>query len=146
MCRYFTLLTDCATDKIEEYKRASELGSMHPMELKKKLAHMIVSRFWSITDADLGQEQFEHLFQEKKYDVAKEFVIEQLEIKPVWIVDLLKNIGAVTSSSDAKRLIDAKAVSIDGNLVTDFKAMIVCQNNMIVKSGKHCIVSLKIKH
>ena len=61
---------------------------------------------------------------------------------PIWIVELLKILGAVTSSSDARRLIESGAVSIDGVAVSDFKLELAWCNGMVIKVGKHRIYKL----
>ena len=62
---------------------------------------------------------------------------------PVWIVDLMKRFGSVTSSSEAKRLLEAGAVSIDENVISDFKAEIKWNSGSIIKIGKHKIYKIK---
>ena len=68
--------------------------------------------FGQSEEADAAQAQFEALFQKKDYSQAVEVAIEHKEI---WIVDLLKALNAIGSSSEAKRLIETKSVHVDGN-------------------------------
>ena len=55
------------------------------------------------------------------------------------IVDYLKEIGAVASSSEAKRLIESHAITVDGLVIEDFKATIKIESGMTIKVGKHRI-------
>lgn len=112
------------------------------MNLKKEIAHAIVALFWSAQEADSAQQQFESLFQKKDLSQAQEVALPAGTANPLWIVDLLKTINAVTSSSEVKRLIESKAIEIDGITVSDFKALITWQSGMVLKVGKHRIYKL----
>jgi len=113
-------------------------GTLHPMELKKNMARDIVAKFWSPAEADAALKQFEAVFQKKDYSQAQEVTLGDLA-NPIWIVDLLKALDAIKTSSEAKRLIESGSVSIDEKAVTDFKAEIKWKSGMTIKVGKHRI-------
>jgi tyrosyl-tRNA synthetase len=113
------------------------------MELKKRMAYDIVAKFWSADEAARARQAFEALFQKKDYSQAQEFQMPVSIKNPLWIVDLLKTLGAITSSSEAKRLIESGAITIDGVPITDFKAQIAWESGMVIKAGKHKIYQLK---
>lgn len=133
MWRYYLLLLD---------KTREQVGAGHPMDLKKKMAHGIVAKFWSAADADDAQAAFEALFQRHDYSAAQPVSLPDGTNNPLWIVDLLKIIGSVQTSSDAKRLIESGAVIIDESTITDFKALVTWQSGMHIKVGKHRIYRL----
>ena len=62
---------------------------------------------------------------------------------PIWIVALLRLLKAVSSSSEAKRLIEAGAVLINEQPVKEFNAEVNWRSGMIIKVGKHRIYKLK---
>jgi len=142
MWRYWLLLSGRSGDEVEELRRHVSEGVLHPLACKKMLAYTIVSRYWSVTGADEGQNSFEALSQQKDYSQALEFHLGPDMPQSLWLVDLLKALGAVTSSSEARRLIEAGAVAIDGEKAADVKATITWQEGMIVKVGKHRIYKL----
>lgn len=142
MWRYMLLLLNTPEEEIRLAKERIAQGKIHPMELKKDMAHAILEKFWSKKDADNAQESFEALFQKKDYSKAQEVELPEIGGDNLWVVDLLKKISSIKSSSEAKRLIEAGAVDIDGEVVKDFKAMIDCKSGMIVKVGKHKIYKL----
>jgi tyrosyl-tRNA synthetase len=142
MWRYWLLLGDKTESQIAQMQADVKNQSLHPMKLKKEMAFTIVKRFWSEADAQKAQEQFEALFQKKDYSAAHEVTLPAGTANPVWIVDLLKALGAIASSSEAKRLIESKAVEIDGAMVSDFKAQITWKSGMIIRVGKHRIYKL----
>ncbi len=141
MWRYFEILLGKSKQELSALEEKVAYGTLHPMELKKQMAHDIIAKFWSKKEADEAQQNFEALFQKKDYTQAQEVALG-LE-SPAWIVDILKALGTVKTSSDAKRLIQNKAVSVDGEPVTDFKAQIDWKSGMIIKAGKHKIYKIK---
>jgi tyrosyl-tRNA synthetase len=142
MWRYYELLLERETQEIEMLKHAVTLGTQHPMELKKRMAHGIISLFWSRQEADVAQDQFIALFEKKDYTYATPVAIPAGTPNPLWVVELLKLIGAISSSSEAKRLIESGAVLIDGITVVAFKAEIPWRLGMHIKVGKHRIYTL----
>jgi len=143
MWRYYLLLLSKSEKEIEAMKRGVADSSLHPMTLKKTMSHDIIKRFWSAADAEKAQAHFEALFQKHDFSKATEVSLPQETANPVWIVDLMKTLGAVQSTSDAKRLIESNAVEIDEAKVDDFKATIAWKSGMIIKVGKHKIYKIK---
>jgi len=142
MWRYFELLLGTPKAEISQMQERVAASNLHPMSLKKDMAHKIVAKFWSLREADEARATFEALFQKKDYSKAKEVSLPSGTANPLWVVDLLKLIGAIKTSSEAKRLIEANGLSIDGEVVSDFKASISWKTGMIIKAGKHRIYQL----
>ncbi len=143
MWRYLLLLGGKTEAQITAMQAEVAAGTSHPMNVKKSMAHLLVSRFWSVDNATKAQTQFESLFQKQDYSAATPADCTALIGVETWIVDILKHLGAVASSSDAKRLIEAKAVDVDEQTVTDFKGMIVLKKDVIIKVGKHKIYKVQ---
>lgn len=139
MWRYFELLLAATKEELSAMQARVAAGNLHPMELKKQMAHDIVAKFWSPDDAKTAREQFETLFQKRDHTAAQEVSLPKDTTSPLWIVQLLKDLNAIKTTSDGKRLIEQGAVSIDGEVIKDFKAEITLENGMIVKAGKHKI-------
>ncbi len=137
MWRYYAILLHRTPAEIAELKAAVERGEAHPMELKKKMASGVVARFWSTEEAEQAQKVFEELFQKKDYTHAQPVNCAEFVGKPSWIVDILRHVGAVPSTSEARRLIEAGAVTLNDTKVTDFKANVVLEPGMFMKVGKH---------
>lgn len=137
MWRYFKLLLNVDDAQIVQWQSRVAGGSTHPMELKKQMAHDIIAKFWSPEAAKKAQETFEALFQNRDYSKATEVVIPSTTQNPIWIVDLVKMISGIKSSSEIKRLIEAGAISVGDDDIKDFNAKITMTQNMIVRVGKH---------
>lgn len=142
MWRYYALLLHTSEAEIAQMKDDVIGEKLHPMNLKKEMAHQIVARFWSKDMADRAQTQFEALFQKKDYSKARAISLQSFGQDPVWIVDVLKKLGAVTTSSQAKSLIESGAVHVDDTVIADFKAHITMAIGMILKIGKHRIYKI----
>jgi tyrosyl-tRNA synthetase len=143
MWHYYELLLNKDSQQVAQMQEAVKSGAAHPMNLKKEMAQAIVVRFWSAEQAAAARNQFEALFQKQDYSQATEVSLPHDFANPVWIVELLKVLDAVKTSSDAKRLIEAGSVHIDEEVITDFKAVISWQVGTIVKVGKHRIYKIK---
>ncbi len=138
--RYFLLLLDRTEKQILDLKNQVASEKIHPMDLKKQMAHEIVTTFWSKQDADNAQAQFQAIFQKKDLSQATQVKLDPSFFKQkVWIVKLLQELNAVQSSSEVKRLIESGSILIDDEVITDFKAEIAPHSGMTIKVGKHRI-------
>jgi tyrosyl-tRNA synthetase len=143
MWRYSKLLLQTSDDELARLQALVDRGDLHPMAVKKQIAYDIVAKYWSPDQADHGQEKFEALFQNKDYSKAEQIVFPIDVPNPAWIVDILKHLGSIKTSSEAKRLIDSGAVSIDDEVISDFKAYVNWKPGMVIKVGKHRIYMIK---
>ena len=128
MGNYYEVLTDSSIKN----------SSKHPMELKKELAAIIVTRFHSQKAGANAREYFEKVFSKKETpDDMQKIVITKNDVKDgkIWIVNLLKKTSAVQSNGEARRLITQGAVSINDVKFTDPNSELVLQNNSILKIG-----------
>lgn len=143
MWRYYHLLLHKTEDDIKHMQADVYNEVQHPMKLKKTMAHDIVARFWSAQEAQDAQQNFEALFQKQDYSKAQEVTLNQTLPCELWIVDLLKELKALQTSSEAKRLIESNAVSVNEQVIHDFKAKITVESQMIIKVGKHKIFKIQ---
>lgn len=142
MWRYAELLLGKSVAELAPLREQVAAGTLHPMKLKKDIAQDIVTRFWSAEAAVKAREQFEAVFQKQDYTKSTPVTLPAEFPNPVWIVQLLKDVAGITSTSEARRLIDAGAVAVNGEVVKDFKAEIAWQVGMTLKVGKHKIFKL----
>jgi tyrosyl-tRNA synthetase len=142
MWRYFELLLYKTAHEVSVMQERIAAGTLSPIELKKEMARDILTRFWGQAEAQAAYQMFESVFQKKDYSKAQEVSLPGDTAAAIWIVDLLKLLNAISSSSEARRLIESGAVTIDGVAVTDFKAAITWVPGMIVKAGKHKIYKI----
>ena len=143
MWRYFQLLLNATDEEISHMQERVAAGKLHPMALKKEMAHGIVAKFWSAQKADAAREQFETLFQKRDMSAAQEVQLSKDLPNPIWIIELLKALDAIKTTSDGKRLVEQGAIKVDDQTITDFKQEIHYQDGTVIKAGKHKIYRLK---
>jgi tyrosyl-tRNA synthetase len=143
MWHYLGMLVRMDTKELERLKKEAADGKHNPMEIKKRMAHTIVAEFWSTPEADQAQKTFEDVIQNKEYAKAERVTLPEGTESPLWVVELLKLLGAVETSSQAKRLIQEGAIIIDGVLVREFKEQVAWRTGTVVKAGKHKIYTLQ---
>lgn len=142
MWHYFEVLLGRTKGEISQMQERVAAGTLHPMELKKDMASEVIMKFWSLEDAEYARKQFD-AFQKKDYSAAaQEFKISTDHANPIWLIELMKTMGAVKTSSEGRRLIESSAVSIDGNVITDVKYTVDLKPNMVIKVGKHRIYKI----
>ncbi|MEX2012809.1 MAG: tyrosine--tRNA ligase [Candidatus Levyibacteriota bacterium] len=136
---YLTLATNTPLDEIEEIKK--ETGKGNPINIKKKLAKIIVTELYNEREAEEAQDNFESIVQNKE---MPEEIIE-IEVAKNTLIDdnLLLEIGFAKSKSEAKRLFEQGGVEIDGGRVA-LKDAVEAVDNMVVKVGKRKFAKLKI--
>lgn len=135
MFRYYELLSDLGAEQIARLKQEMDSGTLHPKEIKKRLARELTARFHSDEAAGLAEENFEKVFQ--KGGVPDDIqVVEVTASADIWLPQLLVDTELVKSTSDGRRMIKQNAVSLDGEKVTDVNAVVKPQGEVLVKVGK----------
>jgi len=136
MYDYYTLLTDKTPDEIEKIK------AMHPMEAKKQLAYIIVSRFHSEEKAKEAKEFFESTFSQKEFPKdAPVFSFSDKDSLKAY--ELIVKIGFAPSNNEARRIISGGGLRINGEKITDPNKEIVVENELRVQVGKKHFAIIK---
>ena len=128
MFRYYELLTD------EDLERVKTL---HPKEAKKKLAGLLVSRFYSEEEARAAGEEFESVF--KKGNLPQDVPLMTIPKKEIGIVEVMIKGGLASSRSEARRLIKQGGVRVGEEAVKDENLLLNLadpQEEKIINVGK----------
>jgi tyrosyl-tRNA synthetase len=139
MENYFTLLTDLPGDKIGELL---DPGKTHPKEAKVLLGKTIVAQFYGKAAADAAAEEFDRVFAKKQR--PDDMPQWPLPPEPISVKRLLVSCGAVTSASEAKRMVTQGAVSIDGLKIIDPNEQITPVDGQVVRVGKLIFAQIKV--
>ena len=117
---YYDWLTDTPTFEIKEIEKSLNSMSVNPIELKKTVAHKLVSDFHDSKAAALAQEFFEKTVQggEIPNDIPQYTVPSGEDAVNLRLSNLLVDSGLTTSTGEARRLIDQGAVKINNVAVT----------------------------
>jgi len=133
MWKYYELLTDLPLKEIAEMKRGVEEGRLHPKEVKKRLARLIVAQYHSEEEALKAEEEFERVFS--KRELPSEVETFEITAGKVYLPKLLKELGIVKSSSEAKRLIAQRAIDINKETLTSEEVLFE-KGEYVLRIGK----------
>jgi len=134
MWSYFDLVSFKTSDEIEKLKRQVAEG-LNPRDVKFLLGEEIVARFYDAREATAAKEGFIAQFQ--KGSIPDD--IEEIKLavdKGMQIANLLKAANLTASTSEALRMLDAGAVKIDGNKVSDRGLVVAPKQNFVIQVGK----------
>lgn len=140
MLRYYELLSDLGLEDLERLKEDIKSGKKHPLEAKKELAMEMVRRFHSEEDAIRARREFEEVFS--KHGLPEDMPEYLLEGERS-LVDILYEASIVSSKSEGKRLIQQRAVEINGEKVLDINYKLNLDGEKIVKVGKRKFLKIK---
>lgn len=129
---WYTLLTTVPIPEVQERVK-------DPRNAKATLGEEIVRQFHGEAACRAAREDFERRFARKEMpEEIPDLVVKRETLKDgrVWVCDLLKLGGFVSSTSEARRLVEQGGVSIDGEKFTDPKGMVAVREGMLMKVGK----------
>jgi len=133
---YFTYFTDVAESEIAEIKAALAQG-VNPMAFKKRLGRSIITTYGH-TEADALQAEEKWVAQFSRGELPEDIpdvTVPAAEL-PIPAARLLVVTGLAPSGGEARRLIEQGGFTIDGEKVSDPKAMLTVTNGQVLKAGK----------
>ncbi|MFW5992073.1 MAG: tyrosine--tRNA ligase, partial [Halanaerobiaceae bacterium] len=145
--RYFELLTDIPLEQLREIKENIENKKSNPMDLKKRLARLIVTEYHSKDEAEEAAAEFKRVFSRGKLPEDMPEVTlneEDLEDGQMWIVKLVAATGLVDSNSEARRMIKQGAVRINQEKYKKINVDIDVEDGMVIQIGKRRFAEIKI--
>jgi len=142
MWSYYELVTDRTPREIAELKKEVTVGTLHPMDLKMKLAQEVITGFHGEGAARKAAENFQRVFRDRQAPAEmKKIVLKRLPMGisvrtesesattshmsptlssgPEKWSKLLAYLGEASSASEAERVIKQGAFEIDGSVVKD---------------------------
>ena len=145
MVRYFELVTQVPLDEVRTISIGIQNGTLHPRDVKMRLAREITSVYHGPEAALQAEEEFKRIFQQGDLpDDIPDFVITQnmLENGTIRIDKLLVQAGLTTSASEAKRLISQGGVKIDGQKVENSLYEYAPVAGNIIRVGKRKFIKV----
>lgn len=132
--QYFELATDVPKERIAEIKRQLEDASVNPRDLKRELARAITAQYKGSDAATAAEAEFDRIFIQKSVpDVINEY---RAPSAAMTLAALMSDAGLTVSRSDARRLIEQGAVTIDGEKISDVNAVLPARSPFVLKAGK----------
>ena len=148
MLMYYELATQTPVEEIRAVEKGLANGTLHPMEAKKRLAFEITSVYHGEEAARAAREGFERVFSQRETptEVPKRVIPRSIMTGGrVWAPKLLVAAGTAPSNSEARRLIQSGAVTIDGQRVTDPNAELEIRDGQILRVGKLRFAELEVE-
>lgn len=133
----FELITEVSISQVEEIKKALKSGES-PMKYKKQLAFELVKMLHNQKAAETAQINFEKIFQKKGFPQS---IPTKKAKNDTNIIDLLTESKICSSRSEAKRLVQQKAVEVDQKIITDISHAVSLPT--IIKVGKKKFIRFK---
>lgn len=146
MVRYFELVTTVPLEELEEIKTSLAQGTVHPRDLKMRLAREIVSLYHGEDAAQHAEGEFKRVFQRRELPSEMPVVTvspDLLEGGTIWLAKLLVEAGLVNSTSEARRQIVQGAVRIEGEKVTDPTYEVAITDDMVVQVGRRKFAQIR---
>ncbi|HPQ82004.1 MAG TPA: tyrosine--tRNA ligase, partial [bacterium] len=136
MWTYYELLSDLSAEEIEELKEELVIGKLHPKIAKENLAMEMIERFHSEKGAKDARDEFERVFAKKGRpdDIEEKKIDAEGDVVP--LVDVIVEAGLCSSKSEARRMIEQRAVEVDEQRVSDTKAELSTGKRVLIKVGK----------
>jgi len=141
----FELCTALAQKDINEIRRGLSQGTLSFRDAKARLAREIVSWAHGNTQARQAAHAFEKTFVRKEIPVDTPAISVRKNAAYAPLAFLVLH-GLATSKSEAKRLMESRAVERDEHLVTDWKQPWQFSRESVLKVGKRRFLRVKIKH
>jgi len=132
MMKYYELLTD---EPLGVVRKGLEDGSLHPREAKKRLAGLIIEKYYDRKKAESAEANFEKAFKHGEFPGG----VALSRIKHVnGKLDVISCLAEITkkSKSELRRKLKEGAVELDGQKVTDYGLSLQTGKEYKVRIGK----------
>lgn len=135
MWKYYELLSEVDGKEIEAMRKEAANGKLNPKVAKVKLAREITARYHSGELADKAAEEFDSIFRNK--NAPQEIpTIKTWGPQPREICKVLTENALTSGTSEARRLIQQGAVTVDGEKITDVNFKLGGDLDCLIKVGK----------
>ncbi len=136
MWDYYELLSDAEISEIRSMKSRLEKGELHPRDLKAALAQEIARRFHGEEAALKARENFDKVFKGGGIPEDVETVVLKKEEGDVLVSEIIYQLKMVESKTEARRLIQQNAVTINEEKCTGTEPKITRSGSYVIKVGK----------
>jgi tyrosyl-tRNA synthetase len=153
MWKYWVFLTDLRQSEVDALRAEVIGGSVHPMDVKKRLARTITAGFHGEDAAQHADENWARMFQQKETaeDLEEVHIAYADLVGPagapgglqIRVPKLLVQMGLAASGAEASRKLAEKAVKIDGEVVSNATLNVdVLPLRLVVRLGKRAKVAV----
>jgi tyrosyl-tRNA synthetase len=116
-------------------KTILETWQTDPRSAKRTLARQIVEQYYSAESAVEAETHFDHVFVHRK--APENMELFEFEGTSAAIVDILVYAGAASSKSEARRMIQQRAVTLDEEKISDMNSLVELRSEpQTIRAGK----------
>jgi len=148
MVKYYELVTDISLEELNEIKEGLKNNSLHPRDLKMRLAYTLVKMYHGREAAEKAEHHFKTVFQAKEIpdDLPMIKILKSdLADGSIPLNKLLVLLKLVTSSSEARRTIEQGGVKINQEKVSDPFHHVIVEDGMIIQVGKRKFAKINLE-
>lgn len=139
--KYFELTTEKSLEDIEKIGKSLEAGE-NPRNVKLDLAKEIVAIYHGSGAASAAEKEFINIFSKKQ--TPDEIEVKNIGLSSINVVELLSSTGLTASKSEARRMIEAGGVKIDGEKVESHEAIVKLDKEKLLQVGKRKFLKVKL--
>jgi len=146
MWSYYELVTDRTPGEIASIKREVADGTLHPMDVKMRLAQEVIAGFHGENAARKAADNFQRIFRDRQ--APEEAPVKKASLDGTKkLTALLVELQLVASKSEAIRLIEQGGVEIDGVRVDDARRDIDLSKpgEFLLRAGKKKFLRLVVE-
>lgn len=147
MIRYYELVTRVPLDEVRDIAQGLERGSLHPRDVKMRLARVLVTQFHGEEAAKDAEREFQNVFQKGELpDQIPEYTVSQAELDngQMWLPKLLVRLKLAPSTSEARRLIVQGAVEVNQARLDNPDASVELTDGMVVRAGRRRFAQVRL--
>jgi tyrosyl-tRNA synthetase len=139
MGHFFRLVTRWSPEKIDTLERQLAADQVNPRDVKMELAKEIVSIYHGEANAAHAEKEFRTVFQKQG---LPEDIPEYRVEGEILLIDLIAGAKMVKSKSEARRMIQQRAVRLDDQVIEDIHTSIQVASPQVLKVGKRRFLRL----
>ncbi|MEK7376210.1 MAG: tyrosine--tRNA ligase [Candidatus Margulisiibacteriota bacterium] len=136
MIKYYELLTDLPQAMTSGIRDGIKSGRLHPKKAKSDLAKIFVTQFYDEKTAKAAETEFEDVFKKNELPADIPVIKIKKTAREISVAKLLVEIGLLTSSGEAKRMIKGGGVKINGEKVNDENQIFEYKGETVLSVGK----------
>jgi tyrosyl-tRNA synthetase len=135
LSRYYDLLTDIASDE----------RMPDPFVAKKTLAHLLTAQFHGVAVADAAAKDFATRFSARQIPADLPEATVDLPPDGFGLLNLMCRLEFVSSNSEARRLVQQRAVKVDGHVVADPRHRFCAPATFVLAAGKRRMTRVRLR-
>ena len=131
---YFKFATRINDNELIDIKKKLDDIKINPRDLKRKLARKLITIYYDKSKALEAENEFDDIFI--RSSIPKNIDEWKIKNNEYNILTIMTDSDLIKSKSEAKRLINQGAVSIDGKKIDDINFNIDTNSTVVLKVGK----------